>query len=178
MAKSGFIKTIQKNSPFKNLSTAFITLALLFIVSIILYFVFNKYTIEGFDKKIQKVTLITSRTRGVKPIAFIVHNDWNKIKTKYNNNFSFYTIDKQQAPNYFQQPRMILAESNYPMVVFSSQGSDGRNDYISDIKRYQLTYEKVDSVLHSALNARNANPAGNFIPSNTWMDISHNKNNK
>lgn len=49
MAKSGFIKTIQKNSPFKNLSTAFITLALLFIVSIILYFVFNKHSLENLD---------------------------------------------------------------------------------------------------------------------------------
>ena len=47
MAKSGFVKTIQKNSPFKNLSTAFITLALLFIVSIILYFVFNKHSLEN-----------------------------------------------------------------------------------------------------------------------------------
>ena len=49
MAKSGFVKTIQKNSPFKNLSTAFITLALLFIVSIILYFVFNKHSLENLD---------------------------------------------------------------------------------------------------------------------------------
>ena len=49
MAKSGFVKTIQKNSPFKNLSTTFITLALLFIVSIILYFVFNKHSLENLD---------------------------------------------------------------------------------------------------------------------------------
>ena len=59
MAKSGFIKTIQKNSPFKNLSTAFITLALLFIVSIILYFVFNKHSLENLDNN---TTIIEGET--------------------------------------------------------------------------------------------------------------------
>ena len=59
MAKSGFVKTIQKNSPFKNLSTAFITLALLFIVSIILYFVFNKHSLENLDNN---TTIIEGET--------------------------------------------------------------------------------------------------------------------
>ena len=58
MAKSGFIKTIQKNSPFKNLSTAFITLALLFIVSIILYFVFNKHSLENLENSDNNTTII------------------------------------------------------------------------------------------------------------------------
>jgi len=47
MAKGGLIKTIQKNIPFKKLSTTFISLAILFILSIVLYFIFNKYIVEG-----------------------------------------------------------------------------------------------------------------------------------
>ena len=47
MAKGGLIKTIQKNIPFKKLSTTFISLAMLFILSIVLYFIFNKYIVEG-----------------------------------------------------------------------------------------------------------------------------------
>jgi predicted PurR-regulated permease PerM len=47
MTKGGLIKTIQKNIPFKKLSTTFISLAILFILSIVLYFIFNKYIVEG-----------------------------------------------------------------------------------------------------------------------------------
>jgi Na+/H+ antiporter NhaC len=47
MVKAGFIKSIQKNTPFKKLSTSFISLAMLFILSIVLYFVFNKQFREG-----------------------------------------------------------------------------------------------------------------------------------
>ena len=51
MAKRKFIKSIQKSSPFKKLSVTFISLALLFVISIVLYFVFNKYSIENFTPK-------------------------------------------------------------------------------------------------------------------------------
>ena len=55
MAKRRFAKSIIKNNPFKKLSAVFISLVLLFILSIVLYFVFNKYTVENFvardDKK-------------------------------------------------------------------------------------------------------------------------------
>jgi len=47
MVKAGFIKSIQKNTPFKKLSTSFISLAMIFILSIVLYFVFNKQFREG-----------------------------------------------------------------------------------------------------------------------------------
>lgn len=42
MAKARILKTIQKNIPFVNLSTSFIFLALLFMLSIIAFFFFNK----------------------------------------------------------------------------------------------------------------------------------------
>jgi hypothetical protein len=45
MGKRGFVKSIQKNWFSQKLSTTFISLALLFIVSIVLYFVFNKYIV-------------------------------------------------------------------------------------------------------------------------------------
>lgn len=48
MAKRRFAKSIIKNNPFKKLSAVFISLVLLFILSIVLYFVFNKYTVENF----------------------------------------------------------------------------------------------------------------------------------
>ena len=51
MAKARFLKTIQKNIPFVNLSTSFIFLALIFIVSIILFFIVNK-SIEGLSNSI------------------------------------------------------------------------------------------------------------------------------
>ena len=48
MAKRGFVKSIQKTSPFKKLSATFISLAFLFVISIVLHFVFNKYSVENF----------------------------------------------------------------------------------------------------------------------------------
>ena len=42
MAKVRILKTIQKNIPFVNLSTSFIYLALIFILSIVAFFFFNK----------------------------------------------------------------------------------------------------------------------------------------
>jgi len=42
MAKVRILKTIQKNIPFVNLSTSFIYLALIFVLSIVAFFFFNK----------------------------------------------------------------------------------------------------------------------------------------
>ena len=42
MAKRGFVKSIQKAGSMKKLSATFISLAFLFVISIILHFVFNK----------------------------------------------------------------------------------------------------------------------------------------
>ena len=55
MAKAEFLRTIKKNIPFVNLSTTFIFLAIIFILSIVAFFIFNKQHIyENFvdiDKK-------------------------------------------------------------------------------------------------------------------------------
>ena len=47
MAKAEFLRTIKKNIPFVNLSTTFIFLAILFMLSIVLFFVFDKHIIEN-----------------------------------------------------------------------------------------------------------------------------------
>ena len=47
MAKAEILKTIKKNIPFVNLSTTFIFLALIFILSIISFFIFNKHIVEN-----------------------------------------------------------------------------------------------------------------------------------
>jgi preprotein translocase subunit SecG len=47
MAKRGFVKSIQKAGSIKKLSATFISLAFLFVISIVLHFVFNKQFREG-----------------------------------------------------------------------------------------------------------------------------------
>jgi hypothetical protein len=47
MAKAEFLRTIKKNIPFVNLSTTFIFLAIIFLISIISFFIFNKHIVEN-----------------------------------------------------------------------------------------------------------------------------------
>ena len=67
MAKAEFLRTIKKNIPFVNLSTTFIFLAILFMLSIVLFFVFDKHIIEnlagnGGRAKTSNSTTTTSTT--------------------------------------------------------------------------------------------------------------------
>jgi hypothetical protein len=66
MAKGGLIKTIQKNIPFKKLSTTFISLAILFILSIVLYFIFNKYIVEGNQNMTDPLAGLNNAINGIK----------------------------------------------------------------------------------------------------------------
>ena len=146
MAKRGFIKTIQNNSPLKNLSTTFISLALLFILSIILYFVVNKFTVEGFtgDKKIE-ATFITSNANSNHKFT---DSMWNKIKSEYiQSNVTFKKADKQDTDKYITER---ILESDYPMVVFNDISGINQT-YISVIKNNQLTYNSVKSELDRLL---------------------------
>jgi hypothetical protein len=158
MAKRGFIKTIQNNSPLKKLSTTFISLALLFILSIILYFVVNKFNVEGnanmntitCGRKLE-VVLITSKAKNVRPHDFIVRNDWQKIKNNYNyNHIRYIDVDKALTGKYINNP--ILAESNYPMVVISD--ISGARMYLTDIKRTQLTYDTLSRQISNYCNKK------------------------
>ena len=61
MANRGSIKSSIKTSPFKKLSVTFISLAFLFILSIVLHFVFNNYSVknfvEGNSNKLEEIAI-------------------------------------------------------------------------------------------------------------------------
>jgi preprotein translocase subunit SecG len=59
MAKRGFVKSIQKSGSIKKLSATFISLAFLFVISIVLHFVFNKQFREG-NKNMKKAPPVQS----------------------------------------------------------------------------------------------------------------------
>ena len=49
MAKSRFVQNVRNSIPLKKISTNFIFLALLFIASVLMFFIFNKYGLENLD---------------------------------------------------------------------------------------------------------------------------------
>ena len=98
MAKRGFIKSIIKTSPFKKLSTTFISLVLLFILSIVLHFIFKKYTVETFipkdDARIE-VMLWTDDFGSIN--NKFVSNEWMDIVNSYD---KFATFGKGDLADY------------------------------------------------------------------------------
>lgn len=103
MAKRRFIKSIQKSSPFKKLSVTFISLALLFILSIILYFVFNKYSVENFTPKANariEVILWTDDEGSVN--NKFVTDEWIDIVTTYSKFAKFDKGDFAGFKNYLR----------------------------------------------------------------------------
>ena len=64
MAKRGFVKSIQKAGSFKKLSATFISLAFLFVISIVLHFVFNKQFREG-NKNMEEAPPVTPNKNNV-----------------------------------------------------------------------------------------------------------------
>jgi hypothetical protein len=162
MAKRGFIKSIQKNSPFKKLSTTFISLALLFILSIVLYFVFNKYTIENFavngnklDPSSNKleIALISSQAKMHTDHSFVRSNgDWDRIKQTYGTNPAIIieTQDKSKIGKYITKPN--FSNGDYPMVVLTNvKITSGmlKRTYISHITRPQLSYNAVVNAINN-----------------------------
>jgi hypothetical protein len=162
MAKRGFVKSIQKAASLKKLSATFISLAFLFVISIVLHFVFNKYIVEGNANRFKpscegglEVVLITSNARNIAPHDFIVRNDWQKIQNNYENfnkfPIKFFKDDKASTTKYIKNA--ILSESNYPMVVIREMSNKGKPPrYITDIKRNQLTYDALNNQISSYCN--------------------------
>jgi len=98
MAKRRFAKSIIKNNPFKKLSAVFISLVLLFILSIVLYFVFNKYTVENFvakDSPKMVIGLWTDDARGLGN-SFVM-NEWVHVVAHFN---KFATFQKGTLTDY------------------------------------------------------------------------------
>ena len=103
MAKRRFIKSIQKSSPFKKLSVTFISLALLFILSILLHFVFNKYSVENFTPKANariEVMLWTDDEGSVN--NKFVTGEWLNIVTSYDKFAKFDKGDFAGFKSYIQ----------------------------------------------------------------------------
>jgi hypothetical protein len=65
MAKRGFVKSIQKAGSMKKLSATFISLAFLFVISIVLHFVFNKQFREG-NANMKDAPPVTPNKKNVK----------------------------------------------------------------------------------------------------------------
>lgn len=165
MAKRGFIKSIQKSSPFKKLSATFISLALLFILSIVLYFVFNKYTVENFDvsgnnlkvsgKKLE-VALISSPAKMHTDHSFVRSNaDWDRIKQTFGTNPAIIieTQDKSKIGKYITKPN--FSNGDYPMVVLTKVDTTSgmlKRTYITHITREQLSYNSVTSAIKLLVN--------------------------
>lgn len=162
MAKRGSIKSIQKTSPFKKLSATFISLAFLFVISIVLHFVFNKHSVENFvegnGKKaaqivtVLEVALISSPAKMHTDHSFVRSNaDWDRIKQYYGNNsaISFATIDKSNIRTYINRPN--FSNGDYPMVVLSrvTTSDPVARTYITHITRAQLSYNSVTSAINN-----------------------------
>ena len=92
MAKRRFTKSIIKNNPFKKLSAVFISLVLLFILSIVLYFVFNKYTVENFEARDDLKIVIFLCTDANRSLGNrFVTNEWIQVVAQFNKFATFKT---------------------------------------------------------------------------------------
>ena len=83
MAKAEFLRTIKKNIPFVNLSTTFIFLAIIFLISIVSFFMFNKHIVENMVNKKQKpekFTMNTDTNQKQKPEKFTMNTDTKQKK--------------------------------------------------------------------------------------------------
>lgn len=159
MAKAGFIKTIKKNIPFKNISTNFLYLVLLFILSILMFFVFNKYNVETLRNNITlEVTLIGSYNNTTH--KFIRDNAFAKLKQEYNKRkkeisfIEFKSFIEFRHVNDVNKYRIPLNEpvskSHFPMVVFSTIAPTTKNKvYVSRINSDKLDASNVRSKIKS-----------------------------
>lgn len=155
MAKRGSIKSIQKTSPFKKLSATFISLAFLFVISIVLHFVFNKHSVENFEvtgNKIE-VALISSPAKMHTDHSFVRTNaDWDRIKQTFGTNPAIIiaTQDKSNISTYITKPN--FSNGDYPMVVISRVNTTSdpvARNYITHITRAQLSYNSVKNALNN-----------------------------
>ena len=156
MAKRRSMKSFQKAGSLKKLSATFISLALLFVISIVLHFVFNKYsnkTFESFDISGNKleVALISSPASMHTQHSFVRSGgDWNKIKQTYETNPAIIieTQDKSKIKKYITNAN--FSNGDYPMIVLTkvkyTSGMLNRT-YISHIRRDQLSYASVTSAI-------------------------------
>ena len=109
MAKRRFAKSIIKNNPFKKLSAVFISLVLLFILSIVLYFVFNKYTVENFVARDDPKIVIGLWTDDNRSLGnSFVTNEWVHVVAHFN---KFATFKKGTLTDFVAYARDIARDT-------------------------------------------------------------------
>ena len=105
MAKRGFVKSIQKSSPFKKLSATFISLAFLFVISIVLHFVFNKYSLENFVARddLKMVIALWTDENNSQGNSFVT-NEWTQVVAHFN---KFATFKKGSLTDFIAYVRDV-----------------------------------------------------------------------
>lgn len=162
MAKRRSMKSFQKAGSLKKLSATFISLAFLFVISIVLHFVFNKYTVENFDvsgNNLQvsgtklEVALISSPAKMHTDHSFVRSNaDWDRIKQTFGTNPAIIieTQDKSKIGKYITKPN--FSNDDYPMVVLTKVDTTSgmlKRTYITHITTAQLSYNSVTSAINN-----------------------------
>ena len=133
MAKRRFAKSIIKNNPFKKLSAVFISLVLLFILSIVLYFVFNKYTVENFVAKRNPGIVVSLWTdnEGSQGNSFVT-NEWLHIVNYYD---KFATFKQGKLADFIVYAKDVTKGTNMEALM-----TDANIEVYQPLWRAQLPF--------------------------------------
>jgi hypothetical protein len=149
----GYIKTFIINKHFKKIFKLFLIIALLLILTIIMYSLFNKPSIEnledekataknndenakyekenGIDKSKSRIecSLVTSQINKHRAHPFVVKNgDWDTVVNKYSGNprISMRTVNIDNISTIVDTKQFVFAHSNFPMIIMSVFLTDKR----------------------------------------------------
>ena len=166
MAKIGFLKNIKKYIALKKKISPFLLLAMLFIISIVLYFIFKNYTIEYLDNG----NNIDGSGNKIDGSGNKIDGSGNKIDGSGNNidrigniptNIS--TIDKAKTRI---EVALVSSEiKKHREHMFSKPGGDWTklvNKYKTNPKITTLTIDKNN--INSVLENINLNYSNNDLP--------------
>ncbi len=162
MAKRRSMKSFQKVGSLKKLSATFLSLAFLFVISIVLHFVFNKYTIEnlannnGAKNYTLEVSIIFYKdpSNGNVDENITDQNNFSGMKNYFKNNKKIYFIkDNSSRINAYKLPSSsILTAGDYPIAVLSTLSNfNNKKTYKTHFTRLRSkTYLENDIIPHIA----------------------------
>ena len=136
MAKRRSMKSFQKAGSLKKLSATFISLALLFVISIVLHFAFNKQFREG-AANMNEIYLEVSIIYYKDPVTGIViescedTTNLSRLQTYFKDNKKMYIgSDNSSRIDAYKLPSSTrLTAGDYPIGVLSSVSTtNGRNN--------------------------------------------------
>jgi hypothetical protein len=180
----GYIKTIRSNKHFKKIFKFFLIIALLLILTIIMYSLFNKPSIEnlddekpkdqdekpkdeeenGIDKTKTRIecSLVTSQINKHRDHPFVVKNgDWDTLVNKYSGNpkISIRTVNIDNVSTVINTKAYVFVHSDYPIVIMSVFITDKRITN-KQIDNFRLTLAVLK---HSQLSYDNVEKIMEFI---------------